>query len=250
MLTDEFLGLREGQGEVQEQRRLQQPGHHVRPVDALVEHAPVPHIMEGVENEGDQAKDVKMGGLRGAPASQQNIQANAKIDQGDKAQADVERFVRRHQDDGHIQRDFVAHQGISSAGPDAHAEAARRQLRNGVDGLVIDGDQFVALLDARFLSRTVRQDPLGTQPSFVLHPPDAVVRNLGLHLLAEVQHRADDRREGQKAQQHGRKADLELALHERLRRSHPPTFMPGYLIRLQLRFQDSARQDGPNLIAC
>src|SRR5262249_20905878 len=49
--------LRKNQGEVQEQRRRQQPRHHARPVDFVIESVELPAVVEAVENERHQAEN-------------------------------------------------------------------------------------------------------------------------------------------------------------------------------------------------
>ena len=71
---------------MQEQRRLQQPRHDVRPVDDPVKVVELAGVVEGVEDERDQAEDVEVRALGRGPASQQDVQANAEVDQRDQPQ--------------------------------------------------------------------------------------------------------------------------------------------------------------------
>ena len=102
------LALREGQREMQEQRRLQQPCHHVRPVDDPVKVVELAGVVERVENERHQAEDVEVSTLGRGPASQQDVEADAEVDQRNQPQSDVERPVGGRQNQRRFNAGFPA----------------------------------------------------------------------------------------------------------------------------------------------
>ncbi len=50
-------------------------------------------VLEGVEDEGGQAEDEEVGGFGGGPAAEEDVQADAEVDQGDEAEAVVDGAV-------------------------------------------------------------------------------------------------------------------------------------------------------------
>ena len=100
-----LLALREGQRKMQEQRRLQQPGDYVGPVHNPVEVVELAGVVERIKDERDQAENVEVRALGRSPASQQNVQANAQVDQRNQPQSAVERPVGGSQN----QRRFYRH---------------------------------------------------------------------------------------------------------------------------------------------
>src|SRR6202022_4698627 len=127
MLADKAAFLREGQDEMQEQRGLEQPGRNVAPVDGPVKLVQFSAEFEGVENERDQAEHIEVRGTRRRPASQQDIKADAQVDQGDEPKPEVQRALGGNQDDGRIQRDGLPYQGISRLRPCSYAENLRNR---------------------------------------------------------------------------------------------------------------------------
>ncbi len=90
MLADEVALLREGQNKMQKQSRLQQPRHHIAPVDRPVKFVQLSAELEGVENERNQAENVEVGRTGRRPAAQQDVKPDAEIDQGNEPQPVVE----------------------------------------------------------------------------------------------------------------------------------------------------------------
>ena len=104
---------------MQEQRRLQQPGHCVRPVDDPVEVIQLPGVVKGVEDERHQAENIKVCALGGRPAPQQDVDAYAQVDEGNQAQSDVQRAVRGRQDDRRLKGYALTDDGVGGLRPDA-----------------------------------------------------------------------------------------------------------------------------------
>src|SRR5260370_33920171 len=72
---------REYQRKVKQQRRSEQARYHHRPVNFPIKGVQLSAEMERPENEGDQAKNVKVHGAWGVPAADENEQADEQIKQ-------------------------------------------------------------------------------------------------------------------------------------------------------------------------
>ena len=90
--------LRERQGKVQKQCRLQRSGQHLAPVDRPVEGVEFARVIERVQNKRGQAKDVKVRGARSRPPPEQDIQADGKVYQRNQPQSLVLGCGRRPPD--------------------------------------------------------------------------------------------------------------------------------------------------------
>jgi hypothetical protein len=82
--------LGEGQNEVDEQSWLQQPGDNVAPQNDRVKIVQLVYVFERIRDEGDQAENIEVRGTGSGPAAQQNVYANAQIDQRDQPQPVIE----------------------------------------------------------------------------------------------------------------------------------------------------------------
>ena len=169
--------LREGENEMQKQRRLQHSGGDVAPIDSPVEIVQLAGVLEGVSDERNQAENIKVRGTGSSPAAQQNVKSDAQIDQRNQPQPVVERTLGRNQDDAGIERHRLPEQRIGRFRPDAVAVELALQPRHVLDFLAVDGNQLVAGLDAAFGARSAGIDAVGGEASAVFHPPDAVVGN-------------------------------------------------------------------------
>src|ERR1700736_5159686 len=78
-------------GEVQEQRRLQRPCGDVSPVDDPVERVQFRGVFERIKYKRDQTEDVEVRRFRRGPASEQHVDPDAQIDQGNEPQALIDR---------------------------------------------------------------------------------------------------------------------------------------------------------------
>src|ERR1019366_1984136 len=91
MLADELSPFREGQCEVQKQRRLQQPRDFIGPQDDPVKTNEPTGVAERVENERYQAENIEMRGTDRRPTPQQYIKPNAQVNERDQPRAPVHR---------------------------------------------------------------------------------------------------------------------------------------------------------------
>src|SRR5208283_516052 len=140
---------------MQKQRRLQQPGDDVGPIDNPIEVVQFAGVMEGIEDERDEAEDVKVRALGRSPAPEQNVDADAEIDQRDEPQPRVERAIGGYENDGSVEWYTLPNQRILGFGPDANAIELLLQAADIGDVPVIERDHAVARLDAGLLPGAV-----------------------------------------------------------------------------------------------
>ncbi len=216
MLAYKVAFFREGQNKVQEQSRLQQPGHHVAPVDNPVKIVQLAGELEGVEDERDQAENVEMGGTRGRPSAQQHIEPNAQIDQSDETKPEVERAFGRDQDHGHVQRNRMPNQRVSCFRPGAHPVHLSHAGGSVRHLALVDRGQAIARPNASLVARAIWLNPVGYQAaiaSHLFHPPHTVPGNLEIEFLLEVDPGQNHGGSGQQDEQASGKADLKLPVH-------------------------------------
>src|SRR5579871_6217942 len=115
--------------------------------------------MEGVEDERNEAEDVEVRALGGRPAPQQDVNADAEINQRDQSQAGIKRAIGGYQDDGSIDRHSLPYQRVRGLGPDPHTVELLLEGADVRDLVPIDRNQTVARLDTGSLARTIRLHP-------------------------------------------------------------------------------------------
>ena len=149
------------EGEVQKEGWLQRVRADFAPVDDPIELVQLAGGPEGVEDERNQAEDIEVGGVGGGPASEQDVETDAKIDQRDEAEALVDAAILHVEDDGDIgQADAVAHEGVvdgvvGAGSPDFAGQVSADRCR-----LFVSGDEQIAGLDAGTFAGAVGWDAL------------------------------------------------------------------------------------------
>src|SRR5580700_3730671 len=161
MLAHGLAFFREGQNEVQKQGWLQHACGNVAPINRPVEIVQLARVFERVGNEGDEAENIEVRGSGSSPAAQQDVEADAQIDQSNQPQPVVEGALRRNQDDAGIKWDRLPEQGIGGLGPDAVTVELALESRNILDFLPVDGKELVAGLNAALGAGSVGIDAVG-----------------------------------------------------------------------------------------
>ena len=166
----------------------------------MVESAGFAGRAEAVEDEGGQAEDVKMNGFRGRPASEEDVDADAEVDEGDESEAQVDGAVFRFENDLNVELAGTvevyrlgdwAKDRVVGVGPDAAAEHLAHQWGDAWGGLVVDADEDVAGSDAGSVAGGGCRDALRTEAAGGFDPPDAVGRDVEAALAVEVHGRKD-----------------------------------------------------------
>ncbi len=111
-----LAALGKNQGKVQEKGRRQHPGGNPGPIHLIVESVQLAAVLEGIQNEGNQAENVKMHGPRGIPAAHEDEKPYKKVKKADKPTVifDGSGLFRRRSNDGSLKlltiaSQFVAH---------------------------------------------------------------------------------------------------------------------------------------------
>src|SRR5271157_1429929 len=179
---------------MQEKRRLQQPGHHVRPVDDPVKVVELAGVVERVKDERHQAEHIEVSALGSGPAAQQDVQSNAEVDKCDQPQTAIQRSISRSQNQWGFDGNFLAYQRVGGLGPDTGAIQLPLQATYVANVTAIHRNQQGSFLDAGLFARAVDVHPLCAQVSALFHPPHAVVRGEVLAVLLEVNPSENDGR--------------------------------------------------------
>lgn len=101
LVRGEVVG--EAYREVKEECRLECLRSHVSPIDKPVKGARFAGGSEAVEDEGSKAEDVEMNGLWGGPAAEENVDADAKVDQRDEAKTLIDGAVFGFENDLNVE---------------------------------------------------------------------------------------------------------------------------------------------------
>ena len=149
-----------------------------------------------------------MGALGRGPTPQQNVDADAQVNQRDQPQSAIQGPVGWSQNQRRFQVHALARKRVGGFGP--HSCAIELPLQAADVGYVppVHRDQVVAQLDAGLLAGTVDVHPGCPQVATVFHPPNAIGRGGKLIFLLEVDPRKDDRRHAQQREDNGKKARL------------------------------------------
>src|SRR3569833_3151727 len=93
--------LGEADREVQEECRLECPGHDVGPEYSFVDKVPLAGVLQGIQRKRNQAEQKEVGGPRGRPAPKQDLQSDTEVDQPDKTETQVTAPVWRLRNNHH-----------------------------------------------------------------------------------------------------------------------------------------------------
>ena len=213
------VGAGEGDGEVEEQRGLKRGGDDVGPVDDPVEGVELAGVLEGVEDEGDEAEDVEVGGFGGGPAAEQDVDADGQVDHGDEPEAVVDGAVGGLGDDLDFEGalgsagSHGAEDGVGGVTPDAAAEELADEGFGTGCGVVVDGLEEVAFANACALGWGVVGDTLGEKHAVGFAPHDAVCGGFKAPVAAQIDGGQDAGGKGDDCQGDGKYPGLKVCLH-------------------------------------
>ena len=132
-----------------------------------------------------------MHALGRCPAPQQHIDPDQQIDESDKTQPIIERFIRRLGNDRGFQLHAVATNGVNQLGVDTAPVELTHEAGSVADGQIAYRDKPVSRFYAGSVTRAIGLNTPGFQHGGsirgALHPPYAVVGDGNLLLLPEVE---------------------------------------------------------------
>ena len=103
--------------------------------------------------------------------------------------------------------------GVGGVGPDAVVVDHVLERGEARRGMVVDGDEDVALADAGALAGGVGGDAVGAQAALGFDPPDAVGGDVEVVLVGEVNAGEDADRKGRDCEGNGQNSSLEGGFH-------------------------------------
>src|SRR5665213_296995 len=211
----------EADREVQEERGLESCGYVVAPQDPEVESVQLSGDLEGVEREGGQAEDVEVGGFRGRPAAEENVEADGEVDQRDEAEDLVVGTVvvgAGFEDDLDGEGGFLAVGG--GAGNGVFCGGKDAAPIDGADGvgevggrLAVDRDDDVAFADAGAVGGRSRGDGVDEEAAGGFGHAGAVGGGIEAEVLRQVRRRQPDNAQGEQGKQDGDETSWVAALH-------------------------------------
>ena len=223
MVRGEVVG--EADREVQKERRLKRLRRHVAPVDEPVEAARFAGGSEAVKDKRDQTEDVEVDGLWSGPAAEQDIDADAEIDQRDESKPLIDGAVFGFENYLDVQLSCAmqidrlrnrAKDRVSGMGPDAAAKHLPGERGNTRGRLVVNADENVAGTYAGPMARGDRWNTFGPEPGGRLDPPDPISRDVESALPIEVHGRENTGGDGRYGENDCQNASLGGVVHENL----------------------------------
>ncbi len=178
---------------------------------------------EAVKDKRGQTEDIEMDGLRGGPAPEQHVNADAQIDKSDKPQALVDGSVLRLQNHLDIEPGRAVQinrlrnrpkDGVRRVTPDSAAKHLPAQGRDPCRRLVTYAEKDVAGTNSCAVPRGVCRYPLRSQSTICLDPPDAVSRDIQAILVLEVHRCQHTSRHRRQREDDGQNTSLGGVLHK------------------------------------
>ena len=129
-LLRRFRPFRENQRKMQQQRGGQQTSDHTRPVHFEVEGVQFSTVLEGVENERDQAEDIEVNRARGVPSADENEQPDEQVKEPNHAEIvfNGDGFVGRSGDQPGLKLYSAAGEFVAQLGPKPGAKQPARHV--------------------------------------------------------------------------------------------------------------------------
>ena len=181
---------------MQEEGRLECLCGHVSPIDEPVEGAWFPCRSEAVENKGSKAEDVEMDGLGGGPAPEQNVDANAQVNEGNEAKTLIDGAIFGFENDldvklgGAVEVDRLGNRTkdrVSRVCPDAAAKHLPRERGDAGSRLFVNGDEYIPRANTGAVAGREGWNSLGPETGGGLDPPDSIGWNVEAALPIKVQ---------------------------------------------------------------
>ena len=205
--------LREGQGKVQKQRRLQRSGQHLAPVDGPVEGIEFAGVIERIQDKRGQAKHVKVSRARSRPPPEQDIQADRKVHQRNQPQSLVLAAVGFRQEDRGVDGDARSNQEVVHSSPDTRGKPLPGEERDARSGNLIGRHQQIAGLDAGPFAGPILQHPLRLETAGSFDPGNRVRGQGKGAFFGKIQGRKNRGRQGEPSEKNYGHPNLKRLKH-------------------------------------
>src|SRR5712675_1657266 len=105
---------------MKQQCRRKQARDNAGPIHLIVKGIELTAVLEGIEDEGNQAEDVEMNGTRGIPAAHENEKTDEEVQKTDESAIVFNGigFFRGSGDDGSFKLAAIAGQFVAHLGPE------------------------------------------------------------------------------------------------------------------------------------
>ena len=209
--------LAEAEREMQEKRGLQRCGLDVGPVDGEIKSIQFACVLEGIEDEGHQAEDVKVGRLRRGPPSEEDIETDGEIDETDEALELKIGAIGGLENDADVDGDGLgpvgglAEDGVGGVAPDAGAVHLIGRRRDHGSRRTVDGGEDVALADAGFIGSGAGGDDVSFEAALGFDPAGAIGGSGVVALLDQVGDGQTDRSQSHDCKEDGQQTGLGTA---------------------------------------
>jgi hypothetical protein len=170
--------LRKDEREVHKQRRLQIRCSDAAPVDDPIEGIQLAAVVKTIQDEGNEAEDVKVNSAGRSPSAHENEEPYEEIQQRRNPQVvlDRRRVLLRLGDERHLERFAAAFDSVANFGPQSSAPEQAGDISRAVDRHPEDGLDIIALLDAGLSPRRAGNHMQGHDTVGSVRPGNAVIR--------------------------------------------------------------------------
>src|SRR5882672_727130 len=174
---------------MKQQCRRKEARDNAGPINFIIEGIELAAVLEGIQDEGNQAEHVKMDGARGVPAAHENEKPDEEVQQADEAAIafDGIGFFGGGGDEGSFKLAAITGQFVANLGPKAGVPEAAGDLDLGVDGNAVNGDEEVAGANTGLSGGGVGCQLPSLDAGGSVEPSYAVVRRVKGLALDEVQ---------------------------------------------------------------
>ena len=169
--------LRKYQRKMQQQRRLQKPGHDRAPIDFPVERSQLPGVLEGVQDEGHQAKNVEMHGARRVPPAGKNEEADEEVQHAHNAQIIFDRGGPRGRLDYELRFKLFAAplNAVMGQRPQSDSPQALRDIDRAMDRRIVNCKDLVVGPQAGVCGGRVWRDMPGNDSGLPFDPRHPII---------------------------------------------------------------------------
>src|SRR6266403_2072062 len=181
---------------MKQQSRRKQASDDAGPIHLIVEGIELAAVLEGVEDEGNQAENVEMNGTRRVPAAHENEKSDEEVQKADEAAVifDGIGFFRWSGDDGSFKLAAIARQFVADLSPKPGVPEAAGDLHLRVNGNVVNGDQEVAGANTGLRGGGIGRQLPGLDAGCGVQPSYPVIGGLKTLALDKVQPGKNHRR--------------------------------------------------------